>query len=193
MRYLKIFLVLLFLGIFPFGCCRNAIQYHEVIEKVDLQALNRKNVNTAPEIEGDTLILAVSIQSSRKIASTNFSFSSSSYATQKCRDESLGLLNKIDSIVVYSDKTFNGIDPQRPLNKLTYVRFDLSFLSNGTVKKSRYPELIDYLNLPYFTTSRFSIYLVKNPAETLNQKFKVVFYTSGNHKFESETPALNWK
>ncbi len=87
---------------------------------------------------------------------------------------------------------FEGIEANQSLNNIILLKHEYNSDVYGN-ERINFSRVKDFLNHPNSSELPFLIALVKASSESLNQKFKVIVYTSGNGKFENETLSLNWK
>ncbi len=186
MKKLRFLLLLAFCGFIPFGCeCDTPRKYIEHLRAIRLSITDDYNNSANPKVTNDTLNISLFLDTEQEFVASVFSLTSNAYATTPCKgDESLGLKNKIDSIVITSDKDFRGALANQPLDSLARLSYNYTAVNDTLI--------INDINR---NGNRYSHYisLIKDSTETFTQKFKVAIYTHDGRKTEGETATLTWE
>lgn len=197
MKKKVILLLLVLTGVIPIACCPDPVEgpYNLVLEQV----MPLSTDFLSPEdntYTGDTLILDMQFNYSLARHSNSFSFQPAALALS-CGDDLVlkELKDKVESIIVTSNKPFQGVPAGEPLNRFI-TAFDKSEgkLFAKPITLNQLISRINSINGHQFMNSReFSTLAVASkPADVQERTFTVNITYESNKADTVETSPITW-
>lgn len=197
MRFIRYFLIVLFMGFIPISCFDKAEYPYYSINDMTIGLYKDINVtkliNPVDSVENDSVFLKFSFVIDYIAFKKMIDLEYSCYAMKKPYNGYKGLKDKIDTIYFTSNNVFNGSPAGVNLLKILKT-VGISGSSGKFVEGDNYliSILNDYAGDYPKTTSVETLYLSERPADSLkhNFTFKIIFKSG---KILSSNTQITWK